>query len=95
MSSVPIYRKHKCERTHRTYKAWVNCAYRKGLCWIAGEGKFASFSFCGLGAGRPYGTTVQLYQNLQDALNAKRVIDSSMCGTWCHGRHRVAQISLI
>ena len=94
MTSAVIYRNHRCTRTHRTFNAWAKCTWLKRHGWVLGEGEYASISYCGIGAGAPYGITVELHETLAEALAAKNLIDNTKCGGRCRGAHRVARIDM-
>ena len=68
----------KCGKAHRTWYALANCRWPKAE-WIAGNGPWASLSLC------PRGLTVELHDNRDEALTAKRVIDQTRCGGACLG----------
>lgn len=84
--SLKVYRRHHCTRAHRTNQVFARCIW-KWAHWVAGEGQFASVSRC-------RGTTVALYERLEHAEQAKRVIDSSACGGACSRRHEIVRLDL-
>lgn len=53
--------------------------------WIAGDDRYASVAYCRV-------TTVQTYQWITQAENAKRIIDSSGCGGRCVRRHKIIDL---
>jgi hypothetical protein len=81
---VKVYRRHCCERSHRTYRTLAKCIWRRAA-WIAGEGPFALLAWC-------RALTVTLHATHDDALEAKRTIDLSACGGRCTGRHEIIRL---
>jgi protein involved in temperature-dependent protein secretion len=83
---VKIYRRHNCERSHRTYRTLARCMFPRAA-WIAGEeGPIALLAWCDV-------LTVTLHQDYDAALEAKRIIDYSACGGRCTGRHEIVRLS--
>ena len=66
---------------------WKRTTKRKWpkACWIAGDGPYASLAHC-------RDLTVQLYDDILEALLAKATIDSSGCGGSCHRRHEIIDL---
>lgn len=51
--------------------------------WTAGSGKFASLAYCG------HGLKIQRYHTLAEAIDAKRAIDDTGCGSGCCKVHLI------
>jgi len=79
---VKIYRRHYCERRHRTYRTLAKCLWPRAL-WIVGEGPYATLAWC------PRGLTVELHRTREAAEEAKACIDVTGCGGLCQGRHEI------
>lgn len=83
------WRQHKCERTHRTARAWITCAIgTRRILWAHGEGRWATISWCGAWND----VSVRLHPTLADAQTAIRIIDNSACGGRCHRKHSLVEI---
>ncbi len=80
----------RCGRLHRSWRTYAECRWRKAI-WVHGRGPWASLSLCP--HGRTYGGTVQLYENRQDAAEAKRGIDRLGCGGTCWRRHYIINLA--
>jgi hypothetical protein len=83
---VKTYRRHGCERRHRTYLTLAKCIWRRAG-WIAGEGPFAVLAWCRV-------LTVTLHATHDGALESKRIIDLSACGGRCTGRHEIIRLQV-
>jgi hypothetical protein len=81
-----VYRRHRCQRRHRTYRAFANCVWPRAE-WILGEGPFALLAHCSV-------LTVTLHTTLESAENDKRMIDGGACGHACHGDHEIIELLL-
>jgi hypothetical protein len=82
---VKTYRRHYCERVHRTPRTMAKCIWGRRAAWIVGEGPYAVLAWCRV-------LTVTLHATHNDALGAKRAIDLSACGGRCTGRHEIIQL---
>jgi hypothetical protein len=51
--------------------------------WVAGDGPWASVSYC------PRGTTAILFPSRDEAQRAKEQVDKTRCGGACIMQHRV------
>jgi len=83
---MKTYRRHHCERQHRTVKTFLRCAIPRHH-WIAGEGSIALISWCG-------GPTISLWLDTEAAEDSKGWIDTYKCGHACTGRHEIVRIEL-
>ncbi len=96
---MKIYRQHKCERRHRTYTTFAECAWKKrGIpVHVSGDGPYASVSRCNDDYSLPSYRqiiTVYLYDTAEEATAAKKLIDETMCGGLCRRNHEVVQLEL-
>lgn len=96
---MKTYRGHKCERRHRTFRTFAECAWRKrGIpVRVLGEGEYASVSLCNDTYSIPSFrrmVSVYLYESAADALQAKDLIDKTGCGGLCRRRHEVVRLEL-
>lgn len=84
---MKTYRRHNCERKHRTYSTVARCIWPHA-CWVDGEGPYATLAWCRV-------LTVQLHRTIAEARSAKRVIDSSACGGRCRGQrgHEIVMLA--
>lgn len=82
---MKTYRHHNCTRTHRTWTTLAKCIWPRAI-WIHGNGPYASVARCGRG------TTVLLAERLEDAQEAKELVDDTGCGGLCQRRHEVIQL---
>lgn len=73
--NAKIYRRHNCQRQHRSYRTLAKCMWPRAT-WISGHGPYATLARC-------RALTVQLHSTITDALQAKRVMDASGCGGRC------------
>lgn len=94
---MKTYRKHKCEKNHRTYRTFAECAWgQKGIPVDAiGDGPFASVSTCARDYSLPSYrriTTVYLFATAEEAARAKALIDATACGGNCRKQHEVVRI---
>ncbi len=86
-SALPvIYRRHNCERKHRTLSTLAKCIWPRAA-WILGDGKFATVAYCRV-------TTVALHADLNSAQSAMSLIDSTGCGGMCSRRHKMVQLEI-
>ena len=76
----------KCGRRHRSWRTVAVCRWPRS-CWVSGEGRFASVSWCHPGA------TVELYADREKAEQAKRAIDMGGCGGSCSCLHAVLDLA--
>jgi hypothetical protein len=83
---VKTYRRHYCERVHRTYGTLAKCIWPRAV-WIVGEGPLALLARCHV-------LTVTLHQDYDAALEAKHIIDASACGGRCTGRHEIIRLEV-
>lgn len=83
---MKTYRRHRCERTHRTTRTFARCLWPRAH-WILGDGQYASVSYC-------RGVTTVLHATAEQAEAAKRVIDATACGGACSRRHDVIRLDL-
>lgn len=82
---MKTYRQHGCARQHRTWHSLARCMWPRAA-WVAGDGPFASVSWC------PRGLTVVLHETALGAANAVRTIDAAGCGGRCIGNHEVIRL---
>ena len=85
---MKTYRRHNCERSHRTYLTFAKCVFPRAI-WIEGEGPWAVLAWCGRGPTRSTTLTVTLWATGPEANEALGPIDSSGCGGGCTGRHEI------
>lgn len=86
LDSTPVYRRHRCDRKHRTARAFMKCAIPRAV-WIVGEGPYALIAWCGV-------PTVTLHESLELAEWAEAMIDRYACGHMCNGRHVIVRVKL-
>ena len=86
MPSYKIYRRHNCERQHRSYETFAKCAFRRAV-WITGSGQYALVARC-------RALTVTLWEDPQDAEMRKEFIDKTACGGMCTRDHEIIQLEL-
>lgn len=83
---VKTYRRHNCERQHRTPKAMAKCLWPNAI-WIVGTGPYATVSHCRRPEVRGDQTTVMLHATADRARTALNFIDRLACGGFCQRRH--------
>lgn len=81
-----VYRRHGCDRQHRTYQSIANCMFRRAA-WVVGDGSFALIAWCGT-------PTVSLHPNYDRANQNRQEIDQFGCGGRCTGRHEIVRIGV-
>lgn len=81
---MKVYRRHYCERRHRTYRAAANCIWPRAE-WINGEGPFALLAWCSV-------LTVTLHKTLESAEDDLRLIDGHGCGHACRNEHEIVEL---
>jgi hypothetical protein len=84
---VKTYRRHRCERRHRSYSTLAKCVWPRAA-WIAGQGSYAVVAWCDV-------LTVTLHQDYDAASRAKHIIDASACGGRCIGRHEIIRLEAV
>lgn len=77
-----LYRRHKCERKHRTWNVAAKCIWPRAS-WITGEGKYALIAYCHSGPTTADTWTITLWSDPAEAEKAKAEIDRSGCGGGC------------
>ena len=82
---MKTYRRHYCERKHRTYRTLAKCIWPRAV-WVVGEGPFALLAWC-------RDLTVTLHWDYDGAVEAKRLIDSDACGGRCTNRHEIVKLA--
>jgi len=82
---MKVYRRHYCDRSHRSYRTWARCVWRRAE-WVVGDGPYATVAYCRV-------LTVELHQTLEDAQAALELIDTTACGGRCHGNHELIVIA--
>lgn len=65
--------------TQQARKRWPKAV------WIDGRGSYASLAHCN-------GTTVNLFETLAEAKQAKHFVDAFGCGRGCHMRHEIVDL---
>ena len=84
MTSHKIYRRHNCDRKHRTFQTLAKCVWPKAY-WTTGEGPFALLAWCG-------DLTVTLWSTAEEVEQQKVVIDKTACGHACTRRHEIIKL---
>ena len=79
------YRLHRCERRHRSYRAFAQCVWPR--YYVDGEGPYALVNDC-----RP--REVALYESKSDARKQKKLDDEVGCCGGCGRQHRVIHLDL-
>lgn len=82
---MKTYRRHNCERQHRTFNVLARCMVPRAA-WVDGEGEFALIAWCRV-------PTVSLWTDLADAESSKQMIDRMACGGFCRGRHEIVRLA--
>lgn len=77
-----------CGRRHKAWRTLAKCRWKKAI-WVEGDGRWASVSLCphSVGFNRYQATTVQLYDDRDEASRAKDRIDRLACGNSCSRQH--------
>ena len=83
---MKIYRRHNCERKHRTYRTLVRCMIPRAE-WVSGTGEIALIAWCHV-------PTITLWDNERDAHASKARIDSIGCGGRCRRAHELVRLVL-
>lgn len=84
---MKTYRRHHCERAHRSYRTAARCIWGRRAAWVEGEGPFALFAWCDP-------LTVLLLPRLERAQKALVELDSSIgCGSSCARDHELVRLS--
>lgn len=93
---MKTYRQHNCTKCHRTYRTFAQCSFRQDGHWVVGEGQYASMSWCTKNEPESYrrGISVHLFNELEQALEAKRLIDETACGGRCRKQHEIIRLDL-
>lgn len=86
LDPTPIYRRHRCEKRHRTARTFMKCAIRRAA-WVQGEGPYALIAWCGV-------PTVTLYESRELAEFFEEQIDRYACGHLCKGDHIIVRVKL-
>lgn len=84
-ATMKTYRRHRCERNHRTRKTLTKCMFPRAV-WILGNGPIALIAWCR----RP---SITLWKDHAEALGSKSFIDRTGCGGGCTGRHEIVRIA--
>lgn len=87
---MKVYRRHQCNRRHRTYRTLAECIWPRAAP-IIGEGEYATVSYCAHGP-HDRAVTVQLHATLDDANAAKEFIDRTGCGGRCTRQHEIIRL---
>ena len=85
VTEVKVYRRHNCERSHRTYSALARCMWPSAD--VSGEGPYATVASCRV-------RTVHLHATEAEAAAAKQRIDDSGCCGACIRRHEIVALVL-
>lgn len=67
------------------YKEKAKKRWKKHLCWIVGDGRYALLAHCRV-------LTITLWKNLEDAEKRKAIIDKHRCGGWCVKAHEIIDL---
>jgi hypothetical protein len=81
---MKVYRRHYCDRTHRTYRTLAKCIWRRAE-WIAGDGPYATLAHCRV-------LTVELHTTEAAARQALARIDEWGCGGRCYRDHDLVRL---
>lgn len=81
-TGLKLYRRHRCDRRHRTPATFMRCAL-PGAAWIDGEGEWALIAWC-------RAPTVTLWPDQASALDALGRLGA--CGGFCQRRHEVVHV---
>ncbi|WP_280298760.1 hypothetical protein [Nocardia neocaledoniensis] len=84
LDPTPVYKRHNCEKKHRTARTFMKCAIRRAA-WVQGEGPYALIAWCGV-------PTVMLHPTLEAAEWSEEMIDRYACGSKCNGRHIIVRV---
>lgn len=82
---MKTYRRHRCDRQHRTERTFMECAFPKAA-WVVGSGRFAVLAWCQV-------LTVSLHETEERAHDSCAFIDRTRCGGRCTGRHEVVEVT--
>lgn len=85
MPTHKTYRKHNCNRAHRTWRTAAKCIWPRAH-WIHGEGSWVLLAWC-------RALTVTLHSDLASAETQKAFIDKTGCGGKCGGRHEIVHLA--
>lgn len=81
---MKTYRRHYCERTHRTYRTTAKCLWPRAY-WITGDGPYATLAWCRV-------LTIELHDDWPTAVSAMRVMGGTGCGGACGNRHEMVYL---
>lgn len=76
-----------CTTRHRTYRTLAKCIWGRRVEWVDGDGPHALLAWCDV-------LTITLWQDLADAVAAKRGIDRLACGHACRRDHQIVRLDL-
>ncbi|MEV4879331.1 hypothetical protein [Streptomyces cyaneofuscatus] len=95
---LKVYRRHYCERQHRTYTAFARCVWRTAI-WVRAfepgdDLPYALVSNCR----KPYLTgdqrTVSLWSSRENAERQEEWINRFGCGGGCYRVHEVIRLEM-
>lgn len=95
---LKTYRRHYCERDHRTYAAFARCVWRNAIWVVCSEPgthlPYALVSNCR----KPYlygdQRTVTLWSSRENAEAQKEWIDRFACGGGCYRAHEIIRLEM-
>jgi hypothetical protein len=97
---IVTYRRHNCQRKHRTYAAFAKCVFPKARIGIFGEGPYATLS-CPKYEPKLYmygDYSAHLHETEEGARKAAGWIDDTGCGGGCNRGnwegHRIIRLEL-
>lgn len=90
---MKTYRRHNCERQHRSTRTFMQCAIRNAV-WVTGEGRYATISWCSGPSYRHHGPSVMLHETLDQAQKAVAFIDRFGCGGGCSKQHEIVEVAM-
>jgi hypothetical protein len=82
---MKTYRRHNCDRRHRSYNTFARCIWGRRAIWVKGEGPYALLAWCRV-------LSVSLWPTEEDACWSMDFIDRTCCGGFCHGDHEVIRL---
>lgn len=93
-----VYRRHNCERQHRTYLSFARCVW-KSAEWVrefdpGTELRYAMVSNCRKSYRTGNQRTVSLWASREHAEAQREWIDRTGCGGGCYGAHEVIRLEI-
>ncbi|MFD0225168.1 hypothetical protein ACWGPD_11150 [Streptomyces hirsutus] len=98
LTRLKVYRRHHCERRHRTYETFARCVWKNAI-WVRAFDQgthlpYALVSDCR----KPYlygdQRTVSLWASQESAELQKVWIDRTGCGGGCYRDHEVIRLGM-